>query len=172
MVSHVLEPKQGAVGGSKEQTLEGGRILGPQARIHQLSLPLYQGLLCRLFLLLKLMARLLLGLADRGKKMSGECQECCIPLIIYVCILVVSSLCCFRLGPLHHWSPPPALQRQASGSSVPHPRRNLLPPAAWRVPLSCVSPAERERRCNLFPRFWIMILLYQIHGDLHDCKKY
>lgn len=97
--------------------------------------------------------------------------ECCIPLIIYVCILVVSSLCCFRLGPLHHWSPPPALQRQASGSSVPHPRRNLLPPAAWRVPLSCVSPAERERRCNLFPRFWIVILLYQIHGDLHDCKK-
>lgn len=54
MVGHVLEPQQGAVGRSKEQTLKGSCVLRLQAGIHQLNLPLYQGLLCRLLLLLKL----------------------------------------------------------------------------------------------------------------------
>lgn len=68
MVSHVLEPQQGAVGGSKEQTLEGSSILRPQAGVHQLSLLLHQVLLCCLLLLLKLMTSLFLGLADREKE--------------------------------------------------------------------------------------------------------
>lgn len=68
VVSHVLEPQQGAVGGSEEQPLEGGRVLGPQAWIHQLSLPLHQSFLCRLFLLFQLVTRLLLGLKDKKKR--------------------------------------------------------------------------------------------------------
>lgn len=69
VVGHVLEPQQGAVGGGEEETLEGGCILGPQAGIHQLGFPLYQGLFRLLLLLLQLVSRLLLGLEDReGKK--------------------------------------------------------------------------------------------------------
>lgn len=62
-----------------------------------------------------------------------------------MCILCVSSLCRSHPGPLRHWRPPPVLQRQASGSSAPHPRRNPLPPAVWTVLLSCASPADRHQ---------------------------
>lgn len=75
VMGHVLEPQQGAVGGGEEETLEGGRVLGPQARIHQLSFPLYQGLFRLLFLLLKLVSRFLLGLEDKEGKKSGESEE-------------------------------------------------------------------------------------------------
>lgn len=79
MVSHVLEPKQGAVGCGKQQALKGSCILGLQGRIHKLGLPLYQGLLCCLLLLLKIMTRLLLGLVDESStsktKVSGEFDE-------------------------------------------------------------------------------------------------
>ncbi|TNN71201.1 hypothetical protein EYF80_018549 [Liparis tanakae] len=71
MVSHVLEPEQGAVGGGEEQALEGAAILGPQARIHELRLALHQGLLRRLLLLLELVARPLLGLAG-GERRGGR----------------------------------------------------------------------------------------------------
>lgn len=77
---------------------------------------------------------------------------------------MVSSPCCFPLAPLHHWSPPLALQRQASESSAPRPRRNLLPLAVWMDPLSSAPPAEREWSGNVFFRFWIMTLLYQTYG--------
>lgn len=75
VVGHVLEPQQGAVGGGEEETLEGSCVLGPQAGIHQLRFPLYQGLFRLLFLLLKLVSRLLLGLDDREGKKSGESEE-------------------------------------------------------------------------------------------------
>lgn len=75
VVGHVLEPQQGAVGGGEEETLEGGCVLGPQAGIHQLGFPLYKGLFRLLFLLLKLVSRLLLGLEDREGKKSGESEE-------------------------------------------------------------------------------------------------
>lgn len=68
---------------------------------------------------------------------------------------MVSSPCCFCPGLLHHCSPPLALQRQASRSSVPRPRRNLLPPAVWMDLLSCASPAERVEDKSIFqvPQF-------------------
>lgn len=161
MVSHVLEPKQRAVGGTQEQTLEGNRILGPQVGIHQLSLPLHQGPLCRLLLFLQLVARLFLRLVE--KKVSGEFdaerkESKMTSQHPNMCILAVGSPCCFRLVPLHRCTPPPLLQRQVSGSSAPHPRRNPLLPAAWTDLRSCASPAETEQ-IKMFTRLWLMTLL-------------
>lgn len=67
VMSHVLQPEQGAVGRGQKQPLEGGRVLGPQVWIHQLGFPLHQGSFCRLLLLLQLMVRLLLGLGTDGR---------------------------------------------------------------------------------------------------------
>lgn len=57
-------------------------------------------------------------------------------------MLLSATPCCFCLVPLHHWIRSPALQKQASESSVPHPRRSLMLPAAWTAPQSCTPPAE------------------------------
>lgn len=57
-------------------------------------------------------------------------------------VLSSASPCCFCLVPLRRWIGSPALQQQASGSSVPHPRRSLKPPAAWMAPQGCSPPAE------------------------------
>lgn len=65
-------------------------------------------------------------------------------------VLGASSPCCFCLGPLHRWNPPPPLQTQASGSSVLRPKRNLLPPVVWMDPLSFASPAERHKVESIF----------------------
>lgn len=110
-MGHVLEPQQGAVGGSKEQTLKGGYVLGLQVGIHQLSLPLHQGLLRRLLRLLQLMARLFLGLTDGGERKSSASDQtraskmmncgstrCLYPLhlVTFVVFLFVTGLALLR----------------------------------------------------------------------------
>lgn len=149
MMGHVLEPQQGAVGGSKEQTLKGGYVLGLQFGIHQLSLSLHQGLLRRFLRLLKLMARLFLGLTDGGDRKSSVIDQsvntCVKDDELWLNTMFLSaSPCYFCRIPLRHWTRSPALQGRSSGSSVPHPRRSLLLLAAWTAPQSCAPPAERN----------------------------